>query len=242
MQSSTAPAVLAARPSSSAAPAPSRAPSSPTPEVSAPGPGRASATPTPTTEAPSASDERLFPPEGSAEGCASGECLPETAPDEPEEAGAPAQRSSADVWRRAVEAVRAVSVRFGKSLSFGRLVAVEPGTLKIAFPPGAGFHRTTVFGSARPEIEKLISTALGQATRLQEDTSARALAAAPKSIAEQELSDRTARENSIDARIRVHPAVQNVLRLFGGQIENIQVLDALPPVVEESSPPPEDDT
>jgi hypothetical protein len=153
-----------------------------------------------------------------------------------------AGNTSADVWRRAVEAVRAVSVRFGKSLSFGRLVSAEPGLLKIAFPTDAGFHRATVFGSARPEIERLISTALGQATRLQEDTSTAALAAAPRSIAEQELSDRTARENSIDARIRLHPAVQNVLRLFGGQIEHVQVLEAVPAVAEETSVPVEDDT
>jgi hypothetical protein len=77
---------------------------------------------------------------------------------------------------------------------------------------------------------------------LQEDTSNEALASAPRSIAEQELSDRTARENSIDARIRVHPAVQNVLRLFGGQVEHIQVLDAVPAVTEETPAPPEDDT
>ena len=138
--------------------------------------------------------------------------------------------------------MRAVSVRFGKSLSFGRLVSAAPGLLKVAFPIDAGFHRATVFGSARAEIEKHISTALGHATRLQEDTSNAALAAAPKSIAEQELSDRTAREQSIDARVRLHPAVQSVLRLFGGQVENIQVLEPLPAVVEETSPPPEDDT
>ena len=154
----------------------------------------------------------------------------------------PAKALAIDGWRRGVEAVRAVSVRFGKSLSFGRLVSQEPGLLRIAFPTDAGFHRATVFGTARAEIEKHISAALGQPTRLQEDTSPAALAAAPKSIAEQDLSDRTARENSIDARIRLHPAVQNVLRLFGGQVENIQVLDPLPSVAEETSPPPEDDT
>jgi hypothetical protein len=138
--------------------------------------------------------------------------------------------------------VRATSVRYGKSLSFGRFISAEAGQLKIAFPIDAGFHRATVFGNAKPEIEKLISTALGQVTRLVEDTSKDAATSAPKSIAEQELSDRTARENSIDARIRLHPAVQNVLRLFGGHVENVQVLDPLPPVAEEPSPPPEDDT
>lgn len=176
-------------------------------------------------------DERLFAPEGSAEGCASGECLPDE----------PATQTSHDVWRRAVESVRAVSTRFGKSLSFGRLVSAEPGLLKIAFPQEAGFHRATVFGSARAEIEKYVSTALGQATRLQEDSSNAALAAAPKSIAEQELSDRAAREKSIDARIRIHPAVQSVLKYLGGQVEHVQVLDALPPAGAEAPAPPDDD-
>ncbi len=183
-----------------------------------------------------APDERLFAPEGSAEGCASGECLPEEAD------AAPAQLTSHDIWRRAVEAVRAASIRFGKSLSFARLVSSEPGLLKIAFPNEAGFHRATVFGSARPEIEKHISTALGASTRLQEDSSNASLAAAPRSIAEQELSDRTAREHSIDARVRVHPAVQNVLKYFGGQVEHVQVLDPLPPAGAENPAPPEEDS
>ncbi len=180
-------------------------------------------------------DERLFPPEGSAEGCASGECLPEPEPE-------PAQLTSHDVWRRAVEAVRAQSIRFGKSLSFARMVSFEPGLLKIAFPPEAGFHRATVFGSAKPEIEKQISVAIGHAMRLQEDSSNASLAAAPKSIAEQELSDRTAREHSIDARVRIHPAVQNVLKYFGGQVEHVQVLDPLPPAGAENPAPTEDDS
>ena len=196
-----------------------------------------SSTPQLPSEAPSASDERLFAPEGSAEGCASGECLPE----EPE-ANVPSQQTPHDLWRRAVDAVRVASVRFGKSLSFARLVSFEAGLLKIAFPNEAGFHRATVFGSARAEIEKHISTALGQQTRLQEDSSNASLAAAPKSIAEQELSDRTARENSIDARVRVHPAVRNVLKYFGGQVEHVQVLDPLPPAGAETPAPPEDDT
>ena len=129
-----------------------------------------------------------------------------------------------------------------RALSFARLVSFEPGLLKIAFPPEAGFHRATVFGSARPEIEKHVSTALGLATRLQEDSSNASLAAAPKSIAEQELSDRTAREHSIDARVRVHPAVQNVLKYFGGHVEHVQVLDPLPPAGAETPAPPEDDS
>lgn len=178
-----------------------------------------------------APDERLFAPEGSAEGCASGECLPE-------EAGPP---TTLEVWRRAVDAVRTASPRFGKSLSFGRLVSSEPGLLKIAFPPEAGFHRATIFGTAKAEIEKQISLAIGAATRLQEDSSNAALAAAPKSIAEQELTDRTARERSIDARVRVHPAVQAVMKHLGGQIEHVQVLDALPAAGTEAPAPPDDD-
>lgn len=177
-------------------------------------------------------DERLFPPEGSAEGCASGECLPEDAGAAP---------TSAELWRRAVDAVRAASPRFGKSLSFGRLVSAEAGLLKIAFPPEAGFHRATVFGSAKAEIEKTVSQAIGAATRLQEDSSTSALAAAPKSIAEQELTDRAARERSIDARVRVHPAVQNILKVFGGQVEHVQILDPVPAAGTEAPAPPDDD-
>jgi hypothetical protein len=222
-------------PSASAAPA--TAASAPSPSGPAQPQTQPGSSTAPITSEEPAPDERLFAPEGSAEGCASGECLPEDA----EADAAPAQLTSHDIWRRAVEGVRATSIRFGKSLSFARLVSAEPGLLKIAFPNEAGFHRATVFGSGRPEIEKHISTALGQATRLQEDSSNASLAAAPKSIAEQELTDRTARENSIDARVRVHPAVQNILKYFGGQVEHVQVLDPLPPAGAETPPPPEDD-
>jgi hypothetical protein len=153
----------------------------------------------------------------------------------------PKARTSFDAWRGAVEAVRASSARHGKSLSFARLVSLEPGTITVAFPVDAGFHRATVFGNARAQIEQQISTALGRATRLVEDGSTAALAAAPKSIAEQEATDRSARAQSIEARVREHPAVQTVLRLFGGQLEHVQVLEAVGPVDDSTPPPPEDD-
>lgn len=171
----------------------------------------------------------------SAEGCASGECLPETpAPSEPEkdaeeaEQAARAALPAAERWKAAVDVIRLANPRLGKSLSFGRLVSLGLGDAKLAFPPDAGFHRATVFGHARVELESVLTQHFGEKVRLVEEKSEGAFQAAPKSVAEAEASAKATRERDIEQKVRENPAVLSVLKVLGGTLEHVQVLEPAP--------------
>ncbi len=190
---------------------------------------------------------KLFAPEGSAEGCASGECLPETPAalelheaDEPEPPPpiAPADRSVAtdeEKWKRAVDALREVSPRHGKSLSYARFLGFTPEGVRIAFPADAAFHKSQVISMSRPMVEGELAKSLGRPIKLVEDTSVQAFETAPKSIAEVELTDRTTRERGIEDKVKGHPALRNVLRHLGGSLEHISYLE--PVVLKPAAPP-----
>ena len=165
------------------------------------------------------------------------------------DAGAPVrglQMTDADRWKRAVDFLRDTAPRQGKALSFGRFLGLTAEGLRIAFPPEAGFYRATVFGSTRAQVEESLSKFFGRAIRLIEDTSAAASApAAPRSIAEDELSARNAREQVIEHKVREHVAVKNVMRLLGGSLEHLQIIEAAKPAGPSLGPTentaPEDD-
>jgi hypothetical protein len=169
----------------------------------------------------------------SAEGCASGECLPE-APTEPEKDAEEAELAASkalpavDRWKAAVDVIRLANPRLGKSLSFGRLVSLGLGDARLAFPPDAGFHRATVFGHSRAELESVLTQHFGEKIRLVEEKSDAAFQAAPKSVAEQEASAKATRERDIEQRVRENPAVLSVLRVLGGTLEHVQVLEPAP--------------
>ncbi|MDY7228999.1 DNA polymerase III subunit gamma/tau [Hyalangium rubrum] len=180
-------------------------------------------------------DERMFPEEGSAEGCASGECLPEPPEPEPEPAVAQAPvssgrdiptQSNVERWRAAVEAVRIQSPRHGTALAHGRLLWLRPGEVGLAYPPTAGFHKAQVTGAGgRPGVEKALSDHFGRPTKLiTQDGNAEA-AAAPPSLAEQDAQARAAYTHSTEGKVRTHPSVRAVLKILGGEIEHIQVLE-----------------
>jgi hypothetical protein len=181
-------------------------------------------------------DERMFPEEGSAEGCASGECLPEAAAAEPEpEPEAPAASNGRDTptlpigerWRAAVETVRTQSPRHGTALAHGRLLWLRPGEVGLAYAPTAAFHRGMLTGgSGRALVEKALSEHFGRPMKLvaQEATGEAAAATAP-SIAEQDAQARAAHTQSTEGKVRSHPGVRAVLKILGGEIEHIQVLE-----------------
>jgi hypothetical protein len=143
-----------------------------------------------------------------------------------------------ETWRAAVEAVRAASPRHGKSLAFGRLVRFAPGEVVIAFSADPDFHRSTLSGAGRATIEQILSDTFGQPTKLVVDNAAASLA--PQSIAEVEAKERAAHERSVEARVRNHPALQSALRILGGEVEHVQVLEREPPAATE--PPPDEPT
>ena len=211
---------------------------------------------------------KIFPPENSPEGCASGECLPEPATsatpspaatqapepelledDEPEPpplviASDRTAGSDEDKWKRAVESVREASPRHGKSLSYARFLGFTPeGGVRIAFPADAAFHRSQVIGMSRPMVEGELTRSLGRTIKLVEDTSVQAFASAAKSIAEVEATDRSTRERGIEDKVKAHPALRNVLKHLGGSLEHIAYLEpiARPPTAATASTPDEGD-
>ncbi len=192
-------------------------------------------------------DERLFPEEGSAEGCASGECLPAAAPVEDasedelsDPAAAPLTRAGRPppTWRDAVEAVKAVSGRHGTSLGHARLLGIEPRGMRLAFGKEAAFHRATVTGNGKAQIEKTLTELFQRPMQLFVEESDQAYASAAPSVAEVDAKGKAEREKSAESRIRTHPAVRATLKLLGGEIEHIQVLEEPRPA---PAPAPPDD-
>jgi len=193
-------------------------------------------------------EERLFPEEGSAEGCASGECLPEAVAEPEVEAAAEAAPAGngrdtptlpiAERWRAAVESVRTQSVRHGTALAHGRLLWLRPGEVGLAYAPNAAFHRGMVTGgSGKALVEKALSEHFGRPMKLlAQEATAETAAASPLSIAEQDAQARAAHTSSTEGKVRSHPAIRAVLKILGGEIEHIQVLEperpSASPVVE----------
>lgn len=161
----------------------------------------------------------------SAEGCASGDCLPD-APTQP--APAISTGDAQHRWKTAVEALRGKNPRLGKSLTYARLISLSPSEARLAFPSDAGFHRATVFGHARTELQNLLGQHLGQTVQMVEEKSAEVFASASKSVAEQESHDKANRERNIESKVRQNSAVQSVMRVLGGTLEHVQVLEPAP--------------
>jgi len=148
---------------------------------------------------------------------------------------------AAERWKQAVDAVRLANPRIGKSLSFARMISLANGEARVAFPTDAGFHRATVFGHARAEIEATLGKHLGAATKLVEEKSEAAWQGAPRSVAEQEADDKATRERAIEAKVRANPAVLSVLKILGGNLEHVQVLEPAPARDETVPAAPDDD-
>jgi len=194
---------------------------------------------TPPAAAPDDSTAELFPPaavgsksadvplpvDTSPGGCATGECLPETPAPGPARGRDDASRPLLDRWRAAVDTVGAESARHAASLKHARLLHLREGEVGIAFRADAGFHRTTVMGqSGRPVVERLLSTHFGRPTRLVVDESAGAAAGA-KTLAEIDTEARAEHERATGQSVRNHPAILATLRILGGELEHIQVLE-----------------
>ncbi len=206
----------------------------------------------PPPTAPPAQDERLFAEEGPADGCASGECLPDAPPTalaepEPEaeslrpfdvhhtsRTAAPMVASGRDNlrkplqdrWRAAVDTVREASGRHAKSLACGRLLWIREGEVAVAYPPSQGFHKVTVSGNGRALIEKALSEHFGRPTKLVvQDGAEGDKAEGLVSLSELDAQERAAYEKSTEGRVRGHPAIRATLKFLGGEIEHIQVYD-----------------
>jgi hypothetical protein len=206
-----------------------------TPETAA----RASAAPTPAAASADDATADLFPAapakaktaeaplpvDTSPGGCATGECLPETPAPEHARGRDDASRALLDRWRAAVDTVGAESTRHAASLKHARLLHLRDGEVAIAFRGDAGFHRTTVTGqSGRPVVERLLSAHFGRPTRLVVDESAGA-GGGVKTLAEIDAEARAEHERATGQSVRNHPAILATLRILGGELEHIQVLE-----------------
>ncbi len=143
--------------------------------------------------------------------------------------------SDADKWKRAVEYLRETTTRFGKALSYARFLGFTPEGVRLSFPPEAGFHRSTIFAANKPAVEEALSKYFTRPMRLLEETAPQAVQTAPKSIAEEEQSARNAREEVITHKVREHVAVKNVMRLLGGALEHLQVLEPASPAAQQAA-------
>jgi hypothetical protein len=152
-----------------------------------------------------------------------------SAPDSEAVAHAPRPLADGERWRRAVDAVQRESARLGAALANGRFLGLTADGVRLAFAPEARFHRSSVFGASRSQIEQLLADSLGRPIRLLEETSAAAFEAAPKSLAEEATNLRQHRERDVEQRVRQHPSVRAIARVLGGSIEHIRVLEVEAP-------------
>lgn len=163
---------------------------------------------------------RLFKPEGPAEGCASGLCAVE-----------PATEALLDpfaVWSAAVEAVKLKSARQGASLAFGRLALLTEQLAVLVFPLAAGFHRVTVVGTAKSSIERLLTEHFGRPFRLRIEEKTDGILLSPFSPAERDATHKAAHEKTTEDAVRNHESVISTLRILGGEIEDIRMLQPTP--------------
>ena len=126
--------------------------------------------------------------------------------------------------------------RLGTSLAFGRLVALKSAEVVLAFPKDAAFHRGTVTGTGKNALEGALGELFGR--RMQVSVDDNALPPATASPAEREAQRREERRKSLEEKIRQHPSVQASLRILGGQIEQVQVMEAERRVPAADSPAP----
>ncbi|MFB1482997.1 DNA polymerase III subunit gamma/tau [Corallococcus sp. RDP092CA] len=191
-------------------------------------------------------DERLFPEEGSAEGCASGECIPvaepaalEPEPPEPEPPPAMAPVSTSrdnphrplpERWRAAVETVKSASVRHGTALANGRLQSMRAGEIVLGYPPSAAFHKAAVVAPAgKATVDAALASHFGRAVKLTITDVPQTQDVLPGgmglSLSEQDSQSRATHEKSTEGKVRSHAAVRAILKMLGGEIEHIQVYE-----------------
>ena len=106
------------------------------------------------------------------------------------------------------------------------VVALRNGEVVLSFPGSAAFHRATVAGSGQAALEREVSQLLGAPTRIVLDDTKNGSAGASPSLVEHEESQRAARERTVESKVRQHPAIQASIRILGGEIESIDVLEA----------------
>jgi hypothetical protein len=108
------------------------------------------------------------------------------------------------------------------SLAHARLRSLGRDEIAIAFAKTAAFHETTVTGSGRIKVEATLSAFFGRPIRLKISNDIEGL---EPSLAEREARQRDDREKGVEQTLRNHPAVRATIKILGGELEHIQVIE-----------------
>jgi DNA polymerase-3 subunit gamma/tau len=115
------------------------------------------------------------------------------------------------------------SPRLGTALKHGRLRTIRPGEVALAYPK-ADFRAAQLRGE-RPAIEALLSVHFGVPTSLR---LVEAEPTDPPSIAEQEAAASAERKEGLRSSALGSQAVQDALRIFGGEVEDVRSAEPPP--------------
>ncbi|HEY3450117.1 MAG TPA: hypothetical protein VGK67_27435 [Myxococcales bacterium] len=129
-------------------------------------------------------------------------------------------------WKAVVAELKAQKKEMlASGLAHGRLLGIAEGRVRLGFAPQDGMFRRQVERSLK-EAEAAIAKVLGRSAGLVVETiDAAHVAEAAPSIAEEETERTRAREETAKKETREHPHVLAAMRLLGGTIEYIRVLE-----------------
>jgi DNA polymerase-3 subunit gamma/tau len=133
--------------------------------------------------------------------------------------------SSGDPFADLVAAALADSPRLATALKHGRVRALRAGELTLAYPKGD--FRASQLSGERPAVEALLAAHFGAATALK---LVEVSASDPPSIAEREVAASAERAEVLRSSALGSRAVQDALRILGGEVEEVR--SAAPPAPE----------
>jgi DNA polymerase-3 subunit gamma/tau len=218
----SAPAVAPAAPTPVAPPAPAPAAPPATAPIASSAPAPAPATPAPAPVAP-VTEPASAPATG-----------PRAEP------AAPAPREITDptaIWREVVQELRAQRKEMlADSLAHGRVLSLVPGRVRIGYGPLDGMYRSQA-ARGQKDAQAALEKVLGVPCEIVIDSVA-ASDDSTLSIAEEEYERTRAREERLKREGREHPAVLAAMKIFGGKVEDVRVLEE--ETDEEFAPAPDD--
>ena len=138
----------------------------------------------------------------------------------------PADRDLHTIWRAVVAELKTQKKEMlASGLAHGRLLGIAGGKVRLAFAPQDGMFRRQTERSLK-DAEAAIAKVLGRAAGLVVETlGAAAIAEAAPSIAEEDTERTREREETAKRETREHPNVLAAMRLLGGAIEFVKILE-----------------
>lgn len=129
-------------------------------------------------------------------------------------------------WKAVVGELKALKKEMlASGLAHGRVLSIVEGKVRLGFTPADGMFRRQTERSLK-EAEAAIAKVLGRPAGLVLETlDAATVAEVAPSIAEEETERTRAREQTANRETREHPNVLAAMRVLGGTIEFIKVLE-----------------